>query len=1022
MKLTLTFACLLVVGFGWTQGYEPANYKDLTWTNVGPNRGGRSVACSGVRSRPDEYYFGATGGGLWKTTDSGATWNCVTDGFLKTSSVGAIGVSESNPDVVYIGMGERDIRGDISEGDGVYKSTDAGKTWKHTGLADTMTVSQILVDAKNPDIVYVAALGPIYAASSQRGVFKSTDGGKTWKNTLFASDKAGAVHMSVDPSNPNVLFAATWEAWRTPYFLNSGGPGSKLWKTTDAGTTWKNVSRNPGLPTGVLGKIGVSISPVNPKRVYAIVEAKDGGIFRSDDSGDTWTKTNDDSNWRQRAWYYTHIYADPKEVDKVYVLNVGAGVSSDGGKTFRGLRTPHSDNHDLWINPDDPQKMIESNDGGGNVSSNGGQSWSRQNFPTAQLYHVIADNAVPYRIYGAQQDNSSVKLQPFVADTPEKRNFEGTAGGESGYIAVKPDNTNIVVGGNYSGDISVIDYLTNLSWNIDPWPENPMGHGAKDLAHRIQWTFPIMFSLHDSNVIFTASQYLLRTDNFGQSWQQISPDLTRNDRSKQESSGGPITQDNTSIEYYDTIFTVAESPVKPGVIWVGSDDGLIHVTQNGGRNWQNVTPKGMPEWGRVSMIDASPHDPATAYAAVNNYQNKEDLAPYIYRTHDFGKTWTKIVSGIGEQAFARVCREDPRRKGLLYAGTERGVYVSFNDGDRWQSLQQNLPITPVHDLIIKNNDIIVATHGRSFWILRDSQRLALLTAEKPAEPLLLQPTPQVKMGFGTSAVVDYYLPKKSGDITFKVFDSKGELLGEGEGTEEPGFQRTTINLSHGPFGSFPGMIFWSGGPRPIAAPPGVYRVEMTVDGKKQTKLLTIRKDPRLSASEKDLQEQYDFAVEVSERAHTANGAVMRIRDMKEQIDKAIADSKDDPGIKAKGEALKLRLTEIEGEIYQYRSRSGQDPLNYPIKLNDQLAGVLSFTLSGQRKPPQQARDVHAKLSKALQVQLDALKKVEATDVVALNKELKAKSVKEIVPKTPPLQVGGGRRGGREEEEEEEGGG
>jgi photosystem II stability/assembly factor-like uncharacterized protein len=1020
MKISAILACFTLACFGFSQGYEPVNYSNLTWTNVGPNRGGRSVAVSGVRTRPAEYYFGATGGGLWKTTDSGTTWNCVTDGFLNSSSVGAIAVSDSNPDVLYIGMGERDIRGNISEGDGVYKSTDAGKTWTHIGLRATKTVSRIVVDPKNPDILYVAALGPVYGKSPERGIFKSTDGGKTWSKILFESDRAGAVELVIDPSDSKTLYASTWEAWRTSYFLNSGGPGSKLWKSTDAGAHWTDISRMPGMPTGILGKIGVSVSGANAKRVYAIVEAKDGGIFKSDDAGATWTKTNDDNNYRQRAWYYTHIYADPKNADKVYCLNVGAGVSSDGGKTFTGVRTPHSDNHDLWINPDDPTKMVEANDGGAAVSVNSGQAWTRQNFPTAQLYHVIADNHIPYKIYGAQQDNSSVMLSPNETDTPEKRNFQGTAGGESGYIAVKADNPDIVIGGNYSGDITLIDYRTNLSKSIDPWPENPMGHGAKDLTHRIQWTFPIVFSPHDPNVLYTASQYLLKTENWGQSWQQISPDLTRNDRSKQESSGGPITQDNTSIEYYDTIFTVAESPMKKGMIWAGSDDGLIHVTQDGGKHWQNVTPKGMPTWGRVSMIEASHFYAGTAYVAVNNYQNDEDLAPYIYRTHDSGKTWTKIVAGIKADAFVRVCREDLHRAGLLYAGTETGVYVSFDDGDHWQRLQLNLPLCPVHDLALKDDDLIAATHGRSFWIMKGVSRLANLTATKPSAPLLYQPIDRIRAGFGAAAAVDYYVPTKVGSIEFTFFDDKGEKLAIAKGDPEPGFHSLNASLSHPAFGSFPGMVFWSGFPRPIPAPPGTYQVRMTVDGVNQTKNFRLLKDPRLPDTEKDLQEQYAFSVQIVERLNEANGAVLRIRDMKTQIDKAITDSKNDPDVLAKGNALKEKLTGIEGGIHQYRSKSGQDPLNYPVQINDQMAGVLSFVQSGQRKPPQQAREVFAGLSKKLDVQLNLLKSLESRDVNEYSALLRRKGLEAIVPKTPPFSAAGGRRGGGEDEDNDGG--
>lgn len=1020
---TLALLCLVVAtGSVGAQTFDPANFKELQWTNVGPNRGGRSIACSGVRTRPKEYYFGAAGGGLWKTEDEGETWKCVTDGALGSSSVGAVAVSESNPDVVYIGMGERDIRGDLAEGDGVYRSSDAGKTWTHVGLDKARTISRIVIDPKNPDLVYVAALGHVYGPNPERGVFKSTDGGKTWDRVLYESERAGAVDLVIDPADSSTLYAATWEAWRTPYYMNSGGPGSKLWKSTDAGAHWTDLTRNPGLPKGVVGKIGLAVAPSNHARVYAIVEAHDGGIFRSDDAGSTWTKVNDENEWRQRAWYFSHLCVDPKNADRVYCMNVGFGRSSDGGKTWTNVRSTHSDNHDMWINPDDPQKMIEANDGGASVSLDGGGRWTAEDYPTAQIYHVVADTHVPYRIYGAQQDNSSLMLTPSQEDTPTKRNFQGTAGGESGYIAVKPDNPEIVIGGNYSGDVDYIDYSTNFRKRIDPWPLNPMGHGAEDLVHRIQWTYPILFSNHDPNTIYTASQYLLKSTDFGHSWRQISPDLTRNDRSKQKSSGGPITQDNTSIEYYDTIFTVAESPLANGLIWVGSDDGLVHITRNGGKTWTNITPKGLPTWARISMIEASPHDAATAYLAANNYQN-DDLGVYLYRTHDYGKTWTKISAGIPDGAFARVCREDIYRKSMLYAATEKGVWVSFDDGDHWTSLQQNLPVTPVHDVICKDDDLILATHGRSFWIMKDATKLRELTGSPIAAPTLYPPLPQVRTGFRTTVRVDYFLPKAATDVKLDFFDWNGRAVGTTKGSTEAGWRRATGSLSVPGFGTFPGMVLWSGFSRPISAPPGDYTVRLTVDGVTITKPLRLDKDPRTPATVKDLQDQYAFAQEIVSRVDAANTAVLRIRDMKTQIDSALADPRAAADLKAQGEALKTKLTSIEGEIYQYRSKSGEDPLNFPVKLNDQLAGVLSFVQSGEMAPPQQARDVFAILDKALRVQLNALAEVERTDLNDFNAGARRLGIKAVTPKNPELSRGGfGRRGGEEEERERENGG
>lgn len=1018
MKYSLALLFSGLAALGSAQTFDPANYKGLEWTSAGPARGGRSIACAGVRTRPSEFYFGATGGGLWKTTDAGTTWNCVSDGFFGTSSVGAVAVSDSNPDVVYAGTGEREIRGDISEGDGIYRSLDGGKTWKHMGLEDTRTISRIVVDPKNPDLVYVAALGEVYGPTSARGIYKSTDGGQSWQKILFESDKAGAVELVMDPSNAQTLYAATWEAWRTPYFMNSGGPGSKLLKTTDGGAHWTDLSRSPGLPQGLIGKIGISVSAADPKRVYAIIEAKDGGIYSSSDAGSTWTKVNDDHNNTQRAWYFNHVYADPKKVDRLYCLNVGSSVSNDGGKTWSRWRTTHSDNHDLWICPDDPKRMIESNDGGASVSTDGGSTWSRETYATAEIYHVVADNHIPYRIYGAQQDNSALMVSPSETDRPDRHNWQGTAGGESGYIAVDPSNPNMVYGGNYSGEIEALDQSTGLSRNVNPWPDNPMGHAASDLRHRIQWTFPIVFSPNDPRVLYTASQVLMRTTDGGSSWQTISPDLTRNDRSKQASSGGPITQDNTSIEYYDTIFTVAESPLRKGQIWVGSDDGLVHLTHDGGRSWQDVTPAGMPTWARVSMVEASPHDPGTAYVAANNYQNN-DLGVYIYRTHDYGTTWKKITDGIPSGSFARVCRESLHRKGLLFAGTETGAFVSFDDGDHWRPLQFNLPLCPVHDLFLKDNDLIAATHGRAFWIMHNLSRLEELTGSAPMAPLLYRPLDQIKGEFGSRAVLDYYLPATAKSVQLRVISSSGEKLADVKGETSPGFHQQNVSLSHPGFGAFPGMILWSGFPRGIPGPPGTYSVELVVDGRTSSGTFHLLKDPRLTASERDLQAQYAFAVQVNTRANDANQAVVRIRDEKDQIDKAVEAAKNDPAVSAQGASLKDKLTAIEGEIYQYRSHAGEDPLNYPVKLNDKLAGVISNVLDGQCAPTRQARQVFAELSAQLDVQLGLLKRLEGKEVVAYNDALRAHQVAPIVPKNPPLTSAGSRFGGFEQEEREE---
>lgn len=996
MKTVATFPLLALTAMTLGQGFDSQLYKDLSWTNVGPNRGGRSIACTGVRNRPNVYFFGATGGGLWKTVDSGTSWTCVTDGYLTTSSVGAVSVSESNPDIIYIGTGEREIRGNISQGDGVYKSIDGGKTWKHIGLESTKTIAKIVIDPKNPDVVYVAALGDTYHASSDRGIYKSTDGGVSWTKVLFESPKAGAVDLAIDPTNSRILYAATWEAWRTPWHLNSGGPGSKLWKSLDGGSNWVEISRNKGLPAGVLGKIGIGIAPSSPNRIYAIVEASDGGIFSSEDAGQTWIKLNDEAEYRQRAWYFSHLIVDPKDANKLYCLNVGAFKSSDGGTKWSGFAISHSDNHDLWINPDDPTKMIESNDGGATVSIDGGRTWSKLNFPTAQLYHVSVDNHVPYRIYGAQQDNSAVRVMPDIQDRPDRRNFDNTAGGESGYITPSPADPDIVYGGNYSGDIAELNYRTMTRRRVDAWPDNPMGHGANEIKHRIQWTFPIVFSPHDPKTMYTTSQYLLRTRNDGQTWDTISPDLTRNDKTKQVSSGGPITQDNTSVEYYDTVFTVAESPKRAGVIWAGSDDGLIHVTMNGGRTWTDVTPPNMPHWGRVSMIEASHFDAGTAYAAVNDYQNG-DTHPYLYRTKDFGKSWTKITVGIEANAFTRVCREDLYRPGLLYAGTETGVYVSFDDGDHWKSLQLNLPLCPVHDLALKNDDLIAATHGRSFWIMHHVSRLSELTSGQPEKPILYHPIPRMRTT-SARATVEYYLPKVAKKVSVSFFDRRGVKLGETTGGTDVGIHEASTSLTHAAFISVPNMVLWAGYPSPIPAPPGTYIAKLDVDGHTVETPFELTKDPRIEATTRDLEEQFDFSVEISDRITVAHRAVLRIRHIKRQISDALKDKKTDAELIAAGTQLTEKLTSIEGEIHQYRSVSGEDPLNFPIMLNDRMAGVLSFVQERNGAPTRESRTIFKELSKLLSIQLDNLKRAESSQLKALNEMLKAKGHVQIVPK------------------------
>lgn len=694
-------------------------FEGVKYRLVGPFRGGRVLAVAGVPGEDNTYYFGAVAGGMWKTTDGGLNWKPLWDKFSEASpSVGAIAIAPSDPNVIYVGTGEACIRGNIVMGNGVYKSTDAGKTWKYTGLRDTHSIGRMIVHPKDPNTVYVAALGHPFGPNTTRGIFRSRDGGKTWQRILYVDDKTGGIDIQFDRSNPGILFAGMWQTVRKPWTMESGGPGSGLYRSADGGDTWTKLTGH-GLPEGTIGRIGVATTS-NPNRIYALIEAEKGGLFRSDDAGEKWQLVNDDRRYRQRAWYYTHVFADPKNPEVVYILNTGTYRSIDGGKTFSPIHSPHGDNHGFWIDPENPQRLINGNDGGATISIDGGATWSTlYNQPTAQFYHITSDDRFPYWIYGAQQDNSTVAIAGASPNGGiDRSDYYDVGGGESGYIAPDPKNPEIVYAGSYGGDISRYDHRTGETQAINPWPRNAIGWGMADLKHRFQWTEPIVFSPHDPHTLYYAGEVLFKTTDEGKSWTIISPDLTRNDKSKQQSSGGPITKDNTGVEVYDTIFSVVESPAQAGLIWAGSDDGLIHLTRNGGTNWEDVTPKAMPEWGTVSMIEASRTDAGTAYVAIERHK-MDDFTPYILKTSDFGKTWTSIVNGIPKDVYVHAVRIDPKGKGLLYAGTERGVYVSFNDGASWQPLQMNLPIAPVNDLIVKNNDLAIATHGRSFWILDD---------------------------------------------------------------------------------------------------------------------------------------------------------------------------------------------------------------------------------------------------------------------------------------------------------------
>ncbi|HMT08717.1 MAG TPA: hypothetical protein PKA82_11990 [Pyrinomonadaceae bacterium] len=1008
--------------------------KLLQYRMIGPFRGGRVTAVAGVPSQPNVYYFGATGGGVWKTTDGGVNWEPVSDKFFKTGSVGAIDVSLSDPNVIYVGMGESPVRGNVSHGDGVYRSNDAGKTWKHIGLADSRQIGRVRIHPKDPNVAYVAAMGHLWGPNKERGVFRTMDGGKTWQNILFRSEKAGAFDLSFDAADPNTIYAAFWQIQRTPYSLISGGEGSSLYRSTDGGDTWTDISKNRGMPAGVLGKIGVSVSPANPSRVFAMIEAKDGGLYRSDDGGETWQRVSDNANIRQRPWYYTRVYADTQNADTVYVLNVGFHKSIDGGRTFTNISVPHSDNHDLWIAPNNNQRIINANDGGANVSNDGGRNWTEQDQPTAQFYRVAVDNDFPYNIYGAQQDNSTVKIASRTNEFAiTEQDWHDVGGGESGWIAPHPDNSDIVFAGSYGGFLTRYDHKTKQQRNINVYPDNPMGAGAEAMKYRFQWNFPILFSPHKTDgkwPLYAGGNILFRSVDEGQSWQAISPDLTRNDKSKQGSSGGPISQDNTSVEYYSTIFTVAESPVTAGVIWAGSDDGLVHVTRDGGKNWTNVTPTGIPEAIQINSIEASPHDAGTAYFAGTAYKT-DDYKPYIYKTNDYGKTWKKVVLGIADDAFTRVVREDPNRRGFLYAGTETGMYMSANEGETWQSLRLNLPIVPITDLAVhkRDKDLIVATQGRSFYVLDNLPLLYQMADASRVDAFLFKPEDAYRQAGGggfqvpatatvganppNGVVTHYWLKAKPKEVTLEYIDGNGKVIRKftgkppAEGQSAPqgpggelnlatdiGLNRFVWNYRLPNAAGLPGLIMWGGslaGPRVV---PGNYQVRLSVDGKAvATETFAIKADPRIATTQDGFQKQFDFLTNTTAKITATHNAILEIRDLRKQIEDISSRLKaDQKELKDKAAETAKKLTAVEEELMQTKIRSSQDALNFPIKLNNKLAALASLVDGSDDAPTSQAYDVYNDLTGKIDAQLATLARIKSDDIAAFNRAFSDKGL------------------------------
>ncbi|PQV45259.1 sortilin (neurotensin receptor 3) [Jejuia pallidilutea] len=1024
MRLFAVILCFFFFGNSillQAQTFDESNYNALQYRLLGPFRGGRSAAVTGVPNKPNLYYFGATGGGIWKTTNGGRSWENISDGFFG-GSIGAISVAKSDPNVMYVGGGEKTVRGNVSSGYGVWKSVDAGKTWTNSGLNTSRHIPRIAIHPTNSNIVYAGVLGNIYKPTEERGVYKSIDGGKTWKKTLFSNAHAGVVDLIMDPTNPRILYASTWCVQRTPYSLSSGGEGSALWKSTDSGESWTEISKHEGFPTDTLGIIGVTVSPVNNQRVWAIVENKEkGGLYRSDDGGDTWKQVNSERKLRQRAWYYTRVYADTKDVDLVYVLNVRYHKSTDGGQTFSTYNAPHGDHHDLWIAPENPNRMIIGDDGGAQVTYDGGETWSTYyNQPTSQFYRVTTDNHFPFRIYAAQQDNSTIRIAHRTdGRSITEDDWEPTAGGESAHIAIDPTNNDIVYGGSYDGYLTRFNHKTGTVRAINVWPDNPMGHGAEGMKYRFQWNFPIIFSKHNPNRLYTFSQHVHVTENEGQSWEIISPDLTRNDPSKLKSSGGPITQDNTSVEYYCTIFAAQESPLKEGLLWVGSDDGLIHVTQDGGKNWTNVTPKGMPDWMMINSIEPSVFNAGTCYVAGTKYKTG-DFTPYLYKTTNYGKSWTKITNGIAPEHFTRVLREDPKRKGLLYAGTETGMYISFDDGKNWKPFQLNLPIVPITDLTIKNNSLIVATQGRSLWILDDLTVLHQLHDLKYSNQLtLFKPKDAYRMRGGTlknsktsgtnhpNGVVTYFnikdFDEQKDTVSLTYFNMKGDTIKTFSTANKKkdklevkkGANQFVWDMMYEGTEKLEGMILWWASLDGPKAVPGSYKVTLNKNGESVSQPFTILADPRAESDLADMQAQFNFIKDVNNTMDKAHKTIKKIRNINKQLLAFEKQYKGDNTVKDlldKAKALQKDFKSIEEALYQTKNKSAQDPLNFPIRLTNKLGHLNALVSMGDFAPTEQDIAVKNELTQKINKELSTFNALLSNEIKAFNQAFNAKNL------------------------------
>jgi photosystem II stability/assembly factor-like uncharacterized protein len=983
-------------------------FKALQWRSIGPSRGGRALAVTGIPGDASTFYFGAVAGGVWKTTDGGGTWLPLTDA-TPISSVGAIAVAPSNHDIIYVGTGEAAPRGDMTYGDGVYKSVDGGKTWSHIGLADTRQIGALIVDPNNPDIVLVAAFGHAFGPNAERGVFRTTDGGKSWTKVLYKDEHTGAIDVSFDPHDSKIVYAALWQARRQPWNFSSGGPGSGLYRSTDGGVTWTRLSGN-GLPAGILGRIHVSVSGADSRRVYAMIEAEQGGLFRSDDGGVHWQRVNDDGRLSQRAWYFSTILADPRDVDTVYAENTGLFRSTDGGKTFELLPARHGDHHGIWVDPTDPDRIIEASDGGASISFDKGKTWSTvYNQPTAQFYHVSVDTRFPYYAYGAQQDSSSIAIASMDDEGAiVQRDWYDVFAGEAGFVIADPRDADIVYGTN-ENLIGRFNKKTMQEQVISVWPIDASGHAAKDLEHRFNWTSPLAMSPFDPDTLYYGMERLYKTTNDGGSWTAISPDLTRNDKSKQQASGGPITKDITSVEYYDTIFAIAESPLNRGMIWVGTDDGLIQLTRDGGGSWSNVTPHDMPPWSTISMIEPSRHDANVAYVAVDRHK-LDDIRPYAFTTRDGGKTWSRIDAGLPEGSFVHAVREDSVKPGLLYAATETGVFVSFDSGRHWQSLQLNLPRSPVHDLVVKGDDLVIATHGRSFWILDDVTPLREVEAAAAAQtvhlykpetgfrlyyPDQVDARPPAGQNPPAGILIDYYLPSApAGTLNLEIVDANGGVVrhvssvkaqGEAQPPEWPdqvhpvdtlpaaqGMNRFVWDLRYDDPVQIPGAFYAGLPPRGPIVMPGSYLIRLTYEGQTHTAPLTIQADPRVKGSLAGLQQKFALAMEVYHDQDVLHRTVNDIRTFKNQVAAALQAGGGAPhsaALTAQGNALLQQASQIEGALMQVNIKGSEANLNFPGMLNEQIYSFAGLLDDADTAPNKEEADTYAGLHARLAAQL-----------------------------------------------------